>query len=130
MRHSDVKAIAWKNLSRQCIDVFLHQGLTQLSDFVPSQIRDTNKRVISFVREQNENFEFTGIKAVDVTHQFGFDPGPAFSLSQEDAQVLMDSLWECGLRPAQGAGSAGQLDAVKYHLEDMRNIVNHKLGLK
>ncbi|NIO30182.1 MAG: hypothetical protein GTN75_00110 [Gemmatimonadetes bacterium] len=48
---------------------------------------------------------------------------PTFAMRREDAQVLMDGLWDCGLRPVQGAGSAGAMDAVKYHLEDMRRLV-------
>jgi hypothetical protein len=45
---------------------------------------------------------------------------PAFTLEPEQAQQLMNSLWECGIRPAQAAGSAGQLAAVQHHLQDMR----------
>jgi hypothetical protein len=43
-------------------------------------------------------------------------------ISVDAAQSLMNQLWECGLRPAQAAGSAGQLAATQYHLEDMRKI--------
>lgn len=46
-----------------------------------------------------------------------------FSLSIESAQLLMDDLWQAGIRPAEGHGSAGQLAAMKYHLEDMRRLV-------
>jgi len=128
MRYSDVEARAWKNPGRRCIDVYLHQE--KLSVHAVGQ--GTVKKTTTFVREQDDSLRFIGLKAVDITDQpfVDIELGPAFSLSQEDAQVLMDSLWECGLRPVQGAGSAGQLDAVKYHLEDMRKIVNNKLGLK
>ena len=44
-------------------------------------------------------------------------------LDRTAAQKLMDSLWNCGLRPAAGKGSEGQLAAVKYHLEDMRRLL-------
>ena len=37
-------------------------------------------------------------------------------------QVLMDDLWNCGIRPTEGKGSAGQLVAVQDHLKDMRKI--------
>lgn len=40
-----------------------------------------------------------------------------------DAQALMDSLWDCGLRPSEGTGSAGSLAATQRHLEDMRSLV-------
>ena len=47
-------------------------------------------------------------------------------LPLESAQQLMDELYHCGVRPSQAAGSAGQLDAVKYHLEDMRTLALRK----
>jgi len=46
------------------------------------------------------------------------------------AQVLMDDLWECGIRPSEGQGSAGQLKAVQDHLTDMRKITFHKLNIE
>jgi hypothetical protein len=51
---------------------------------------------------------------------------PSFSLNREDAQSLMDNLWNCGLRPTEGAGSAGALSATQNHLEDMRRLVFEK----
>lgn len=47
---------------------------------------------------------------------------PTIHLLREDAQMLMDSLWSCGLRPTEGAGSAGALSATQKHLDDMRKI--------
>ena len=55
---------------------------------------------------------------------------PAFTLEVEDAQILMNSLWDCGLRPIGGKGSAGQLVAVQEHLKDMRIIAFNKLNIK
>lgn len=48
---------------------------------------------------------------------------PAFSLEAKAVQRLMDDLWNCGYRPSDGVGSAGQLSAVQKHLEDMRTLV-------
>jgi hypothetical protein len=48
---------------------------------------------------------------------------PPIRLSTTDAQSLMDQLWDCGLRPTEGKGSAGSLAAVERHLEDMRKLV-------
>lgn len=48
---------------------------------------------------------------------------PTVRLMPEEAQKLIDSLWDAGLRPTQGAGSAGQLSATQFHLEDMRKLV-------
>lgn len=46
-------------------------------------------------------------------------------LGRENAQVLMDDLWRCGVRPTDGAGTAGSMRAVERHLEDMRALVAH-----
>lgn len=48
---------------------------------------------------------------------------PTFSLEMEQAQTLMDDLWNCGIRPTEGAGSAGAMRATERHLEDMRKLV-------
>jgi hypothetical protein len=53
----------------------------------------------------------------------GFETAPAMSLKPSDAQVFMDELWRCGIRPTEGAGSAGQMAATERHLEDMRKLV-------
>lgn len=54
------------------------------------------------------------------------DPGqyadPTFRLDDTAAQQLMDELWNCGVRPTAGKGSAGQLAAVQAHLADMQKI--------
>jgi len=48
---------------------------------------------------------------------------PSFTLDIDDAQTLMDDLWHCGLRPTDGAGSAGAMAATQKHLDDMRDLV-------
>jgi hypothetical protein len=47
---------------------------------------------------------------------------PTISLSPHEAQMLMDQLWQCGMRPTEGTGSAGSLAATERHLKDMREI--------
>lgn len=53
----------------------------------------------------------------------------AARLSLAEAQLLMDSLWEAGIRPAAGSGSTGQIAAVQAHLEDMRSLAFAKTGV-
>lgn len=48
---------------------------------------------------------------------------PPLAISMDSAQMLMDELWNCGLRPTEGSGSAGSLAATQRHLEDMRTLV-------
>jgi len=47
---------------------------------------------------------------------------PTLRLDPEQAQRLMDQLYEAGIRPTQGLGSVGQIEAVRAHLADMRKI--------
>jgi len=54
---------------------------------------------------------------------------PTFRMEPETAQVLMDDLWRCGLRPSEGTGSAGALAATQRHLEDFRKIAFKQLGI-
>lgn len=51
-------------------------------------------------------------------------------LRPEEAQRLMDALWDAGLRPSEGSGSAGALLATQNHLNDMRALVFKAQGLE
>lgn len=62
----------------------------------------------------------TGLIFEDV-EQGMFTP-PTTRLDLSEAQELMDDLWQCGLRPSEGTGSAGAMAATQKHLEDMRKI--------
>jgi hypothetical protein len=53
---------------------------------------------------------------------------PFLKLTREAAQTLLDDLWHCGLRPSDGTGSVGQLQATEKHLEDMRRIAFQFIG--
>lgn len=52
----------------------------------------------------------------------------ALSISQ--AQVLMDDLWNAGIRPTEGAGTAGAMRAAERHIEDLRTIAFRLLEVK
>lgn len=54
---------------------------------------------------------------------------PAMTLEPALAQQLMDELWLCGIRPTEGAGSAGSLAATERHLADMRRIALEALEM-
>ena len=55
---------------------------------------------------------------------------PLFNLNRKDAQILMDDLWDAGVRPSEGTGSAGALAATQKHLDDMRKIVFKELEME
>ena len=58
------------------------------------------------------------IKEVDI----GSAISPFISLDYDSAQLLIDNLWDCGLRPSEGSGSAGALKATQNHLADIKAI--------
>ena len=60
------------------------------------------------------------------TVEEGVSPASSCNLPYDSAQKLMDQLWDCGLRPSEGTGSAGAIKAVQDHLNDMRAIVFKK----
>jgi len=47
---------------------------------------------------------------------------PTFSLRRDQVQALMDEMYRIGVRPTE-QGTAGELEATKSHLKDMRNLV-------
>lgn len=51
-----------------------------------------------------------------------YENSPALRIRSAESQQFMDELWNAGIRPTAGAGSAGQLAATQKHLEDMRKI--------
>ena len=64
----------------------------------------------------------TGLTLVESTED-GVDAPAFMTLSAEMGQSLIDQLWECGLRPSEGTGSAGSLAATERHLQDLRKLV-------
>jgi hypothetical protein len=54
---------------------------------------------------------------------------PAMYMKPDEGQALIDALWDAGLRPSEGSGSAGALLATQQHLKDMRAIVFKQLDV-
>ncbi len=55
---------------------------------------------------------------------------PSLRISFSAGQQLMDDLWRAGIRPTEGAGSAGSLKATENHLSDMRKIAFKQLDME
>lgn len=60
----------------------------------------------------------------------GTEAQPFMSVDRDSAQRLMDELWNVGLRPSEGSGSAGSLAATERHLADLRAIVQKTMDVK
>lgn len=82
------------------------------------------------IGQSKENGEFAVVQPLTmmVTNE-GSITSPAVTLSQSEAQCLMDELWRAGVRASEAAGSAGQAAATSKHLEDMRTLAFHALNV-
>ena len=65
---------------------------------------------------------------IDEKFDEGIPHDPMCYLSRSAAIELMDSLWNCGVRPSNGEGNVGQIGAMKDHLNDMRRLVFKEKG--
>jgi len=61
--------------------------------------------------------------------EMGIQLDPTVRLTNDAAQVLMDDLWNSGIRPTEGAGSAGAMRAAERHIEDLRKIAFKVIGV-
>jgi len=56
---------------------------------------------------------------------------PAFVLTEDEAQMLMDELWRTGLRPKDAERDSPDVQATLWnHLNDMRTIAFAKLEIE
>ena len=54
---------------------------------------------------------------------------PLLAMRVDQAQVLMDDLWNAGIRPTEGSGSAGAMRAAEHHIADLRRVAFKALGI-
>lgn len=81
---------------------------------------------ISQDRNDGRRFFPKVVRWVEVPDNQAAQPEEAFRVTYTAAQEMMDGLWSCGIRPTEGAGSAGAMTATQKHLEDMRRLVFEK----
>lgn len=74
------------------------------------------------VRQEDGGFAVAEPLTMRVIEPGAFVP-PCVNMPFSAAQSLMDELWQAGCRPSQSIGTAGQVEAIKHHLEDMRKLV-------
>ena len=83
-----------------------------------------------FVEETKNNVIYIGkpvvIEALDMATYKPYEEDSiqtTFNLCNAAAQKLIDDLWDTGLRPSEGVGSAGSFAAQGKHLKDLQRIV-------
>ena len=60
-------------------------------------------------------------------HKHGEPIERCAGMTSDTARLLMDSLWQQGIRPSVGVSSAGRDEAIRCHLDDMRKIASAAL---
>ena len=83
-----------------------------------------------YLKRTTESGSSMGINIMFTKLEPGLLTSPILKLREEEAQELLEELWGAGFRPKE-VGTAGQLSAVQYHLENMRKLVfNERLSTK
>lgn len=77
----------------------------------------------------SSEMQFLTLEEVPQTVSEGAVIEPAFELREELAQMLMDELWVCGIRPTEGAGTAGAMRAAENNLKDLREVTARLFSL-
>jgi hypothetical protein len=85
-------------------------------------------KVYCFQKNRDRRCAAQRLELVEVPQSVFIEP--FLTLETCAAQKLMDDLWDCGLRPSEGTGSAGAMAAAQKHLQDMKTIAYHVLKIK
>lgn len=83
-----------------------------------------------FAYQSGSGGHYAAKKLELVQHEQNSAIEPFIDIDKEEAQVLMDDLWDAGVRPTEGSGSAGAMKAVQDHLADMKRIAFHALKME
>jgi hypothetical protein len=105
----------------------LDSMLTELE--LMAKKEDWSKGISLYARTKDKPFAVAQPVSF-VSQPAGYKIEPMLCMSYTEAQKLMDQLWDCGLRPSEGSGSAGALAATERHLKDMQRIVFSNLESK
>jgi hypothetical protein len=94
--------------------------------------RNSNRMCIEFdlfSRETGKRLKVVSYEETDL--QPYQDMGePALRMREEEAQKLLEDLWNCGLRPQGWTGSVGEVQKVENHLKDLRTIAFKALKIE
>jgi hypothetical protein len=92
-------------------------------NFIRARVESFAPNVALLIGQKTDSGSSVMVNAVYETVADGLCQEPSLRISLTAAQELMDDLWQCGLRPSEGSGSAGSLRATQEHLADMRRLV-------
>jgi hypothetical protein len=84
----------------------------------------------AFIEHDESRLFFNGISVEPVSVARGTAPPRLTVFDKKTAQILIDQLWDAGLRPGSSQQAHGQFAAASRHLEDMRAIAFFKLNIE
>jgi len=77
-----------------------------------------------FIRDHSGNIVSNVQFVQDENQDLGHYRNPSMALDEDDAQALLQVLWNAGLRPNNGESTVAHVGALKQHLEDMRKFAD------
>lgn len=80
---------------------------------------------LNMAEDQGSHFGVLQLDRIEiVSHPKGeIKSSSPLSLTDDEAQDLLQALWNAGYRPNNGESSIAHINALNYHLEDMRKLV-------
>lgn len=100
------------------------KGMMMNSPEIFVRYRPERQCIDLIIREEESDGTFAYAYGMNFAKPSNNEAPIAVSLSEIEAQVFMDRLWSCGLRPSK---RYNVLSAVQNHLNDMRRIVFQEL---
>jgi len=87
---------------------------------IQKTIWNPHYEIAIFVQENGK--DFIALPLTLEEYKEGVEVTQTVAFSKEELQEFFNELWKLGFRPNDGTGNSGHVEAIKYHLEDMRKI--------
>lgn len=83
-------------------------------------------RLFGYVKTNGKSASIEPVQITEIPD--GQQWEPFLNLEYEEAQTLLESLWEAGVRSSQITSTLGEINATKHHLKDMQRLVFKETG--
>jgi len=98
------------------------------ADAIRNPMRDAVE-LYFFWRDNNNQKMFVKELILETVDETKIPPESPLIIGMDTAQQLIDALWNCGLRPTEGTGSAGALVATQDHVKTLKDYGDRLLKL-
>ena len=79
-------------------------------------------RLFGYVKTNGKSASIQPVEITEISDGYHLWE-PFLNLEYEEAQSLLESLWEAGVRSPQITSTLGEINATKHHLKDMQRLV-------